>query len=178
MSNATHLTTVGAGTGEWRTPPDLFARLNERFQFTYDAFASHENALCDKYSTIAGTFRKYPGAYAHERGTLAGVEEIDSLDGLHQDWDRRRVWMNPPYGRGILAQAMEKAAASRNSASIIVALIPANTDTGWWHEHVKPYATVHFLQKRVKFIDPVTGEPGGSPPGGSAIAVYYPDWLQ
>jgi len=177
MSNATHLTTVGAGTGEWRTPLDLFARLNERFQFTYDAFASHENALCETYSTIAGTFRKGRTSDGYDH-SWPSHECIDSLDGLQQDWDRRRVWMNPPYGRGILGRAMEKAAASRNSASIIVALVPANTDTHWWHESVKPYATIHFLKKRVKFIDPRTGEPGGSPPGGSAVVAYVPEWLQ
>lgn len=172
MSNATHLTSVGAGPGNWRTPPDLFLQLNRVFQLDYDAFADHENALCRTYSTVDGTFRR-PIADPSFR-----YDQIDSLDGLRQDWDRRRVWMNPPYGRGILAECMAKAASERDSATLIVALIPANTDTGWWHEYVKPYAQVHYLRGRVQFIDPETGNPGGSPPGGSAVAVYYPEFLR
>ena len=73
---------------------------------------------------------------------------------------------------------MAKAASERDSATLIVALIPTNTDTGWWHEYVKPYAQVHLLRGRLQFLDPETGKPGGSPPGGSAVAVYYPEFLR
>lgn len=163
----------------------MFSRLMRRYVFDYDAFASHENALCSTYSTMDGTYRSlYPG------GTVTGSlrekvpadilahEHIDSLDGIRQDWSGRRVWMNPPYGRNILEECMKKAAESCDEAKIIVALIPANTDTRWWHEYVKPCATVYLLRGRVKFIDPSTGQEGGSPPGGSAIAVYTPAWLR
>jgi hypothetical protein len=175
MSNAVHLTAVGAGRGEWRTPLDVFDRLNRIWQFDYDAFASHENALCKTYSTIEGTFRREG---FNLPSWTPGWDQIDSLDGLRQDWDRRRVYMNPPYGRGILEEAMRKAASEANNAAVIVALVPANTDTRWWHEYVKPYATTYLLRGRIKFIDPDTGEAGGSPPGGSAIVVYLPGWLR
>lgn len=210
MSNATHLTSVGSGPGNWRTPPDLHEKLNRVFQFDYDAFADHENALCKTYSTVDGTFRErrseqpWPELVLSPEPPRIWHEQIDSLDGLRQDWDRRRVWMNPPYNeeenpcnptnckkkrcerRGYcideyvpgLNDFMEKAASERDSATLIVALIPANTDTGWWHEYVKPYAQVHYLRGRVQFIDPETGNPGGSPPGGSAVAVYYPEFLR
>jgi phage N-6-adenine-methyltransferase len=184
VSNATHLTSVGAGPGNWRTPPELFGNLQRTFQFDYDAFASHENALCETYSTVDGTYRKredvqpWPDLVLNPQPPRRWQQQIDGRDGLTQLWQNMRVFMNPPYGRGVLEQAMAKAASERDSADIIVALIPANTDTGWWHDYVKPYATVYFLRRRVKFIDPITGEPGGSPPGGSAVAVYVPEFLR
>lgn len=170
LSTATHLTGVGAGPGNWRTPPEVFNRLNRVFQFDYDAFASHENALCSTYSTPEGTF---------SGRTLDGAPMFDcERDGLTHPWVGLRVFMNPPYGRGILAEAMAKAASERDNAQLIVALIPANTDTGWWHEYVKPYGEVHLLKGRIQFLDPETGKPGGSPPGGSAVVVYYPEFLR
>lgn len=166
---ANHLTGVGSGKPDWQTPPSLFKALNRTFRFDYDAFASHENALCLTYSTEEGTYRK--------GGGVEMLTEIDSLDGLRQDWDSRRVFMNPPYRRGFLEQALMKAVVSQQDAALIAALIPASTDTTWWHRWVKPYAEVHFIPRRVRFIDPATGLPGQSPPGGSAIAIYYPEWM-
>lgn len=160
MSGANHKTTVGgAGNGEWRTPPDLFAVLKRRYQFDYDAFATHENALCYRYSTADGTFA--PNRF-----------QISDADGIAHPWLDLRVWMNPPYTKGQIEPCMEKAAAERDNAAIIVALLPAATDTRWWHQWVQPYCDVTFLSRRVRFIDPATGEPGNSPPGGHAIAVY------
>ena len=156
-------TGVGSGSGEWRTPPDLFARLNRRFQFDYDAFASHENALCGLYSTVRGTFTKLgdePGLYP-ENG-----------DGLTFSWDTLRVFMNPPYTRGLIEQCVEKAFNERDNAAIIVALIPAATETRWFQRFILPHCHIDWLPKRVRFIDPVTLQVGGSPPSGMVIATF------
>lgn len=168
MSNATHLTAVGTGPDNWQTPPDLFARLNRTFQFDFDAFASAENHLCNEWSAIGGTWAL---------NIWNQPVRTDERDGLAYPWENRRVWMNPPYGRGILADAMKKAASERNNAQLIVAIIPANTDTAWWHDYVAGAAShIEFMRRRVKFIDPATGQEAGSPPGGSALAFYFPDW--
>ena len=170
-------TGVGAGPGDWKTPRDLFARMNRRWAFDFDAFASHENALCRTYSTVDGTFRE--GCLygtEHPDGICPGYTQIDSLDGLRQDWDARRVFLNPPYSRGLIGAAVEKCAASRNDAYMISALIPDARDTSWWRSFVKPYAQ-DFPIGRVRFINPVTGEPGASPPGGIAVVVWTPDWM-
>lgn len=166
MSGAPNLTKIGAGSDEWRTPPDLFARLNRTFQFDYDAFASPENALCAQYSTVEGTFNKH-SPYGIGRG---------GEDGLIYSWMGHRVWMNPPYSRGFIERAMQKAADERQSAELIVALIPANTDTRWWHDVVVPNAShIEFLRGRVRFLRP-DGTPGDAPPNGSALVYYFPDW--
>lgn len=158
MSGANDRTGVGSGSAEWGTPPDLFARLNRRFQFTYDAFASHENALCPVYSTVDGT---------HAPGT-----ELDSRDGLTYPWTGLRVFMNPPYSRDLIAKCVRKAVDERENAQIIVALLPAATETAWFQQLVFPYAHIDWLPRRVRYIDPVTKQPGQSPPSGSVIAVF------
>lgn len=63
-------------SNEWRTPPEIFEKLNEEFDFTVDVAASPENALCNKYYTIDD-------------------------NGLEKDWTGERVFCNPPYGREI-----------------------------------------------------------------------------
>lgn len=164
MSANNHLTTVGTGRGDWQTPPDLWVRMNARWQFDYDAFASHENALCRHYSTPEGTFVK------------CDPDIASSMDGLALPWMNRRVFLNPPYSRGFIGAAAEKSERERNSADIIVGLFPENRDTSWWRSFIKNKATVYSIG-RVRYIDPATGEPGGSPPGGSAIVVWLPEWL-
>ena len=157
-------TGVGSGSAEWQTPPELFERLHRRFKFDYDAFASDENALCPMYSTPDFTMR------------ACGCPVNDD-DGLAFDWKNRRVFMNPPYSRGFIEKAVEKAASERHNAAIIVALVPASTDTHWFQQYVLPFAHIDWLPKRVRFIDPETGEPGASPPGGSVIAVFKTDLM-
>lgn len=168
--SANDRTGVGSGSGEWQTPPDLFARLHRRYAFDYDAFASHANTLCHVYSTAEGTFRH---AAWGTREVLDGPHiKLDDKTGLDADWSNARVFMNPPYGRGFIGKAIGKAMAERDRAAIIVALLPASTDTLWFHQCVQPYADVTFLRKRVRFVDPATGKPGESPPGGSMIVVW------
>ncbi len=172
-------TSAGSGRGDWQTPPDLFERLNRRYQFDYDAFASHENALCRTYSTVEGTFRSNGAPCGCSEGIRCSryrIEQIDSLDGLRQDWSGRRVFMNPPYSAGLIGRCAEAAARWRNEARVIVAVLPDARDTRWWRSSVKPYAQ-DFPIGRIRFINPDTGLPGGSPPGGTAIVVWTPDWM-
>jgi phage N-6-adenine-methyltransferase len=163
--SANDKTGVGSGPGDWQTPPALFSLLNRMFAFDYDAFASHENALCGDYSTADGTFSRFG---------LADVR-VHVGDGLTRSWENSRVFMNPPYSRGFLACAVEKAASERNNAAIIVALLPDARDTAWWRKWVRPYAADYPIG-RVRFLLP-DGTTGASPPGGNVVALYLPDWL-
>ena len=128
---------------DWVTPYSLYAKLNIEFRFDRDVCASPGTQMCARY-------------YSPE------------VDGLAQDWSENYCnWMNPPYGNQI-AKWMKKAYESNAN---VVCLVPARTDTGWWHKYVMGKATeVRFIKGRVKF-----SRNGGDPapaPFPSAIVVY------
>ena len=162
---------VGGGSADWQTPPELFERLNRRYRFNYDAFASHENALLPLWSTAGGTFftRKTDGILAELSGFGA--------DGLTYNWGGHRVFMNPPFTRGFIEQAVEKAYNERENAEIIVAILPAATETRWFQNFILPHCDITWLPRRVRFINPETGEPGDSPTIGHVIAVFKSELL-
>lgn len=111
---------------DWETPPDVFDRYHREFGFTLDAAASAHNAKCPRYFTA-------------------------EQDGVAQDWGRDVVWVNPPFGREI-PQFIRKAYESSLAGATVVLLVPARTDTAWWHDYVEPYAERRFLRGRVKFV--------------------------
>lgn len=126
------------GDNEKRTPLNLFNYLNRRYHFDYDAMASHANALCDLYSTIDGTFKK--------QATGPAYHKVNNRDGLAIDWADMRVWINPPYGRGIFASAIDKMIAERDEAQIILGLIKADTSTAAWRR-LEAVADITYLPR-------------------------------
>ena len=114
----------------WETPPKFFDHLNENYSFTLDVCATHFNAKCPSFFT-------------------------EKNDALSRCWEGV-VWMNPPYGSQIEA-FLEKARleVSTGSVSRVVALLPANTDPAWFHNHIYrcPYASYKFLEGRLAFLD-------------------------
>lgn len=126
-------------TDDWATPQTVFDELNAEFSFTLDVAASKENHKCDRYYDVTD-------------------------DGLQKSWDKERVWCNPPYGRKI-GKWVEKAATG--GASIVVALLPARTDTLWWHNWIQNKAEVRFIKGRLKF-----GGHKNSAPFPSAIVIF------
>ena len=112
-------------TDLWATPQDLFDELNAEFGFTLDVCALPENAKCEKYYT-------------------------PDIDGLKQDWNGI-CWCNPPYGRQI-GKWVEKAYISAKIGGVeTVMLLPARTDTKWFHEFIYNKAEIRFLKGRLKF---------------------------
>lgn len=109
----------------WRTPRQLFDQLNAEFGFTVDVCASDENALLGRYWTEAD-------------------------EALLRSWAGERVWMNPPYGRQI-SRWIEKAWTEAPDADLIVALVPARTDTAWWHDYAMRADEIRFLRRRLTF---------------------------
>ena len=130
-----------SASNEWTTPHDLFDELDAEFGFDLDVASTHGNALCERHFTAED-------------------------DGLSQPWEDAHVWCNPPYGREI-PKWMRKAAETAGRGCV-VCLVPARTDTAWWHDWVAGKATeVRFIRGRLKF--------GGSESGApfpSAIVVY------
>ncbi len=75
-------------------------------------------------------------------------------DGLERSWASHRVYCNPPYGREI-RKWIEKA----KEAEIAVYLLPARTDTKWWHELAMKATEIRFLRGRLKFKGAKHGAP-------------------
>jgi phage N-6-adenine-methyltransferase len=111
-------------SNEWETPEDLFNELDAEFHFTLDPCCTHENAKCDKHYTIDD-------------------------DGLSKSWTGETVFMNPPYGRDI-GKWIRKAYEESLNGAVVVCLIPARTDTSYWHDFVTR-GEVRFIRGRVKF---------------------------
>ena len=108
----------------WETPKELFDELNAEFHFNLDVCALSENAKCDQYYT-------------------------PEQDGLSQPL-YGRCWCNPPYGRQVW-RWVEKAARSALEGATVVMLLPARTDTRWFHRWIYRRAEVRFLPGRLKF---------------------------
>ena len=121
-------------TDRWETPKDFFDTLDALFHFTLDACALPENAKCEKYFT-------------------------PEMDGLKQEWGGV-VWCNPPYGREI-GRWVEKGYLSAKNGCTVVMLLPARTDTKWFHEYcyMNRFATVRFVKGRLKFGGSRNGAP-------------------
>lgn len=168
---ATPTTTEESERDCWRTPPDLFARLDKEYgQFDIDAAATATSALC---SIWLG-----PGS-DHAEDALAGAWTWGRLtDWRYLDTGRvLRVFLNPPYSR--CKAFVEKAAwEAQCGHARTTLLLPATTDVQWWHRLVwdnaarrfRPGVEVEFL-KRVKFLRP-DGSSAGGPTFGSVVVTF------
>jgi len=109
---------------DWETPQDLFDKLDKEFHFDLDPCANDDNHKCQTYFT-------------------------PDQDGLQQDWGECTVFCNPPYGREI-GKWVEKCATHDG---IAVMLIPARTDTRWFHKWIynRNNAEIRFIPGRLKF---------------------------
>lgn len=157
-------------TPEWETPQDFFDRLNREFQFEVDVCAQPHNAKCARYFT-------------------------PEMDGLKQAWGGLVCWMNPPYGDpeqpcgphcrkkrcqkrgyclteyvpGIIDWVRKAYLSSREEGATVVCLLPARTDTKWWHDYVMQSDEIRLVKGRLKF-----GGSRNSAPFPSAVVIFRP----
>lgn len=120
---------------------ELFRMLDAEFGFELDVCATPDNAKCATYFS-------------------------PEVNGLRQQW-RGVCWMNPPYGNAI-GDWMAKAYLSSLEGATVVCLVPARTDTQWWHGFAMR-GEIRFLQGRLRF-----GGGQNSAPFPSAIVVFRP----
>ena len=114
---------------DWETPDCLFNDLNNIFNFTRDVCASKDNTKCKDYYSID-----------------------DSC--LDKCWNGVN-WMNPPYKD--MKKFIKKAYDERYNV-VTVCLIPARTNTNWWHEYCME-GEIWFICGRVKFKGCIHGLP-------------------
>jgi len=130
-------------TDLWATPQNFFDELNAEFHFTLDPCATPENAKCAKYFTAED-------------------------DGLKQDWAGHTVFCNPPYGREIGKWVKKCYEESKKPGITVVMLIPARTDTSYFHDYIyKKAKEIRFVRGRLKF-----GNSKNSAPFPSMVVVF------
>lgn len=123
-----------SNSNEWATPQEFFDELNKEFNFNLDPCADESNHKCDKYFT-------------------------EKQDGLLQDWGGNIVFCNPPYGKVIgdwVKKAFEEA---QKPNTTVVMLIPARTDTKYFHEYIYKKHEIRFIKGRLKFGDSKNSAP-------------------
>lgn len=144
MENNIHFSSE---SNEWSTPQWLYDKLDKTYNFIWDLACTYENKKC-KY----GLFQK------------------NGSSSLERDWSELPgggwLWLNPPYGEGLpkwVAKAYEESLRGAN----IVMLIPARTDTSYWHDYIFGKAEILFIRGRLKF-----GDAEHNAPFPSAIIVF------
>lgn len=91
-------------------------------------------------------------------------------DGLAQPW-HGRVWVNPPYGRGI-EEWMRKLAEHGDG----IALVFCRSDTRWWQESLRSADAVCFIRGRLRFVRGADRtQPPGVSPAPSVLLAYGPE---
>ena len=131
-----------SNSNEWETPQGFFDRLNDEFNFTLDVAATPDNAKCEEF-------------YTKEN------------EALLQDWPGV-VWCNPPYGKTI-GKFVQKGYEEAQKGSLVVMLIPARTDTRYWHKYVMKAKQIRFIEGRLYFNQ--NGK-SGCAPFPSAIVIF------
>lgn len=116
------------------TPQDFFDKLNLEFRFTLDPCADASNHKCARY-------------YDREQ------------DGLSRDWEGERVFCNPPYGKEIGKWVQKSFEESKKKNTLVVMLIPARTDTRYFHDFIYGKAEIRFIRGRLKFGNSKTAAP-------------------
>lgn len=129
-------------TAEWATPQATFDELNKEFSFTLDPCATKKNAKCKKFFTKKD-------------------------NGLEQSWEGETVFCNPPYGSELPLWVEKCYRESRKPGTTVVMLIPARTDTRYFHQFIYHRSRLRFLKGRLKF-----GSAKHSAPFPSMVVIY------
>ena len=143
MDKSTQKALFSSKASDWETPQDFFDKLNWRFgPFSLAPCATKETAKCTNHYTV-------------------------NDDGLSKSWKGHKVFVNPPYGRQIHKWIEKAYNESMDDGTKVVMLVPARTDTKYWHNYIMKAKEVHFVKGRLKF-----GSSNNSAPFPSAVVVF------
>ena len=117
---------MSSNTSEWATPQSLYDELNMEFDFTLDPCCTESNRKCDKYYTKED-------------------------NGLTKDWSGETVFCNPPYGRELKDWVKKCHSEAKKKGTTVVMLIPARTDTSYFHDYIYGEHEIRFIRGRLCF---------------------------
>jgi len=129
---------------DWETPQFIYDSLAAEFGFTVDACADSHNTKCKRFWS-------------------------ESDNGMAQDWSDEIVWMNPPYNR--VEQWMQKAWQESRRGATVVCLVPARTDSIWWHRYAMK-GEIRLFTQRLKFKK--GGKRSDVAPFPSSLVIFRP----
>jgi site-specific DNA-methyltransferase (adenine-specific) len=133
-------------SSEWETPDEFFDILDMEYNFQVDLAASESNKKCNLF-------------FSQEDNAL------DKVWSLYHGY----LWLNPPYGKTI-KDWVEKCDEQAQQGAKIIALLPARTDTRWFHNHIYKKYEVKFLKGRLKFL--LNGEMQNAAPFPSMLVIF------
>jgi len=95
-------------------------------------------------------------------------------DGLEQYWEGR-VWMNPPYSKGLMDKFVTKLCAECEAGHVTEAIVLTHnfSDTGWFRKLWDGASAVCLTYGRIKFESP--DGVGSSPTSGHAFFYFGPN---
>ena len=132
----------------WGTPQYFFDELNKEFGFDLDPCALPSNAKCDRFFT-------------------------PKEDGLAQNWGGAKVFCNPPYGKEISKWVRKCYEESKKPNTLVVMLLPARTDTAYFHDYIYHKAEIRFVRGRLHF-----NESKNSAPFPSMVVIFREKEIQ
>lgn len=130
-----------SNSDEWATPAQLYEQLDAEFHFNLDPCAAADNHKCQKYYD-------------------------KQANGLSKNWGGCRVFCNPPYSQ-IAAWVAKCFYESRQDNTLVCLLIPARTDTRYFHNYIMHRAEIRFIRGRLKF-----GDAKNSAPFPSMVVIF------
>ena len=126
---------------EYETPQDVFDALDSEFHFNLDPCSTDKNHKCQTYFTKEN-------------------------NGLQESWGGYRVFCNPPYSK--ISEWVAKCyQESRKDGTLVVMLIPARTDTRYFHDYILHRSEIRFIKGRLKF-----GDSKNSAPFPSMVVIF------
>lgn len=142
------------GYQEYVTPKWLFKQLDDEFHLELDPCTTKDNPLNTTYF-----FTK---------------EE----NGLTKNWSdyHANVYVNPPYHSRNIINWIKKADYESSLGPTVVMLLPARTDTRWFHEYLykRPRVEIRFLRGRLKFDGYEKTQARNTAPFPSMLTIFYP----
>lgn len=141
MNKKTRAVMFSSKKQDWETPQDTFDELDKEFHFTLDPCCTEKTAKCKKFYTKKD-------------------------NGLRLSWRGERVFVNPPFGKEMPLWIEKGFKESRKPKTLVVFLIPARTDTRYFHKYIYKKAEIRFIKGRLKF-----GKSNNSAPFPSMICI-------
>lgn len=146
---------------EWETPLWLYNKLNDEFGFIIDAACNNKNCRAE-YG-----FVKDRNNDSLKKDWYASMQDILSATTRKT---QGAIFLNPPYGRGI-GKWVQKAFEEAQKGCTVVCLLPARTDTTWFHDYCAN-GEVRFIKNRLRFGG---SDIKGPAPFPSCVVIFEPD---